>query len=48
MMEFCVFFVIPFDENTPRGAGDAVIEIVMRTASIIDDAYADIMKGIWS
>ncbi len=34
-----------FDE---QNAGDAVIEIVMRTASIIDDAYADIMKGIWS
>lgn len=28
MMEFCVFFVIPFDENTPRGEGDAVIERV--------------------
>ena len=26
MMEFCVFFVIPFDENTPRGQGDATIE----------------------
>ena len=26
MMEFCVFFVIPFDEDTPRGEGDATIE----------------------
>ena len=33
-----------FDENN---AGDAVIEMVMRTASIIDDAYSDIMTGIW-
>ncbi len=33
-----------FDE---QNVGAAVIEIVMRTASIIDDAYADIMKGIW-
>lgn len=33
-----------FDE---QNAGDVVIEMVMRTASIIDDAYADIMKGIW-
>ena len=33
-----------FDE---QNAGEAVLEIVMRTASIIDDAYADIMKGIW-
>ena len=34
-----------FDE---QNAADAVIELVMRTASIIDDAYADIMKAIWS
>ena len=34
-----------FDE---QNAADVVIEMVMRTASIIDDAYADIMKGIWS
>ena len=26
MMEFCVFFVIPFDEDTPPGEGDATIE----------------------
>ena len=36
---------IMFDE---QNVGDACLEIVMRTASIIDDAYADIMKGIWS
>ena len=34
-----------FDE---QNAGDACIELVMRTASIIDDAYPDIMKAIWS
>lgn len=33
-----------FDE---QNAGEAVLESVMRTASIIDDAYAEIMKGIW-
>lgn len=33
-----------FDE---QNVGDACIELVMRTASIIDDAYPDIMKGIW-
>ena len=26
MMEFCVFFVLPFDEDAPRGGGDAAIE----------------------
>lgn len=34
-----------FDE---QNVGDTCIEIVMRTASIIDDAYSEIMKGIWS
>ena len=34
-----------FDE---QNAADVVIEMVMRAASIIDDAYADIMRGIWS
>ena len=33
-----------FDE---QNAGEACVELIMRTASIIDDAYADIMKGIW-
>ena len=33
-----------FDE---QNVGDACIELVMRTASIIDDAYPEIMKGIW-
>lgn len=30
-----------------QNAAAAVIEMVMRTASIIDDAYGDIMRGIW-
>ena len=30
-----------------QNAGEACIELVMRTASIIDDAYPEIMKGIW-
>ena len=30
-----------------QNVGDACIEIIMRTVSIIDDAYADIMKAIW-
>ena len=34
-----------FDE---QNVGDACVEIVMRTASIIDDAYAEIMKGVWA
>lgn len=34
-----------FDE---QNAADACIEVVMRTANIIDEAYADIMKAIWS
>ena len=34
-----------FDE---QNCADACIEVVMRTASIIDDAYADIMKAVWS
>lgn len=34
-----------FDE---QNIGEAVIEIVMRTANIIDEAYADIMKAVWS
>ena len=33
-----------FDE---QNAGEACIELIMRTASIIDDAYSDIMTGIW-
>lgn len=33
---------------TEQNAGDACTEVVMRAASIIDDAYPDIMKGIWS
>ncbi len=33
---------------TEQNVGAACTEIVMRTASIIDDAYPDIMKGIWS
>ena len=28
-------------------AGAECLEIVMRTASIVDNAYADIMKGVW-
>ena len=35
---------VVFDE---QNAADACIELIMRTASIVDDAYADIMKGIW-
>ena len=35
---------VVFDE---QNAGPACIELVMRTASIIDDAYAEIMKAIW-
>lgn len=31
MMEFAVFFLIPFDENTPAGHGDAVVEHVKDT-----------------
>ena len=34
-----------FDE---QNSCDVCIEIVMRTASIIDDAYSEIMKDIWS
>ncbi|MGI6221196.1 MAG: YbjN domain-containing protein [Coriobacteriales bacterium] len=29
-------------------AGDMCVEIVMRTASVIDDAYADIMRAVWA
>lgn len=36
---------ILFDE---QNVGEACIEIVLRTASIIDDAYPEIMKSIWS
>ena len=28
-------------------AGDTCVELVLRTASIVDDAYADIMKALW-
>ena len=31
-----------------QNVGSACHEMVMRTASIIDDAYPDIMKAIWS
>ena len=31
-----------------QGAGAECLEIVMRTASIMNDAYPDIMKAIWS
>ena len=34
-----------FDE---QNAGETCIEMVMRTASIIDDAYSEIMTAIWS
>ena len=34
-----------FDE---QNTGDAVTEIIMRTANIIDEAYPVIMKAIWS
>ena len=33
-----------FDE---QNCADACIEMVMRTANIIDEAYGDIMKAIW-
>ena len=36
---------VMFDE---QNAAEACIELIMRTASIIDDAYADIMKAIWA
>ena len=36
---------IIFDEIN---AGPTCIEIVMRTANIIDEAYPDIMKAIWA
>ena len=31
-----------------QNCGDACVEMILRTASIIDDAYADIMKAIWN
>ena len=31
-----------------QNVGEACIEMIMRTASIIDDAYSDLMTGIWS
>ena len=33
------------DEYT---AGESCVELVMRMASIIDDAYADLMKALWA
>ena len=33
---------------TEQNAGEACFELVMRTASIVDDAYSTIMKEIWS
>lgn len=35
---------VMFDE---QNTADTCIEMIMRTANIIDDAYADIMKAVW-
>lgn len=36
-MEFCVFFVIPFGEDVPRGDGDEVIERVRATKEAAEE-----------
>lgn len=51
-------FYIDEDDNTVTGAMDAIIqldscgeeckEIIHRTVGIVDDAYPDLMKAIWS
>ena len=41
MMEFAVFFLIPFDENTPSGHGDAVVEHVK---DLKKQAEADVLE----
>ena len=35
---------VMFDE---QNTADTCIEMILRTANIIDDAYADIMKAVW-
>ncbi len=41
MMEFCVFFVLPFDEDTPRGGGDAVIEHARKVKEAVEEECLD-------
>lgn len=36
---------VMFDE---QNTAETCIEMIMRTANIIDDAYADLMKAVWS
>ncbi len=47
MMEFCVFFVIPFDENTPRGGGDEAIERARQLKEVVEaeclEAYHELV-----
>ena len=38
MMEFAVFFVIPFDENTPRGEGEETISRVRKMKEQVEEA----------
>ena len=44
-MEFCVFFVLPFDENTPRGtaAMDHVREVKEKAEEECLDAYHELI-----
>ena len=47
MMEFCVFFVLPFDEDTPRGEGSDAIEYARKVKEIAEqeclDAYHELI-----
>lgn len=47
MIEFCVFFVLPFDEHTPGGEGEAVIEharvVKEKAETELLEAYRDLI-----
>ena len=47
MMEFCVFFVLPFDEDTPLGDGSNAIEHARKVKEIAEEeclqAYHEII-----
>lgn len=46
MMEFGVFFVVPFDEKVPQGEGTDAIEEVRKIKEQIEEECLDTYRGI--
>lgn len=41
MMEFCTFFVVPFDENTPSGGDEEVLEHIRPIKEALEEECLD-------